>query len=107
MFFELGDSKKGIITSISFDINKLDKSVRDHLCESLGRNIKIVEGRVILKTNMTLDDLKTLNDGYIEFHSKFILQNVIHFKRQSKEESVKEKSVVIAERKTLDDGEKL
>jgi hypothetical protein len=109
MFFELGDSKKGIITSISFDVSKLDKDVRNHLQESLGKNIKVADGKIILKTNMTLDDLTMLNNGYNEFHSKFILKNVIHFERQAKvesikEESVKGKNVSIVEQKTVDDG---
>lgn len=103
MFFELGDSKKGIIKSISFDISKLDKSVRDHLCESLGKNVRIIDGRVVLKTNMTLDDLKTLNEGYNEIHSRFILKNVIKFKKSAKDEGVKEKCVSIPEQKRFDD----
>lgn len=108
MFFELGDSKKGIITSISFDVNKLDKDVRNHLQESLGKNIKVTDGKIVLKTNMTLDDLTTLNNGYNEFHSKFILKNVIHFEKQARVESVKEESVkgknaLVVEQKTLDD----
>lgn len=114
MFFELGNSRKGIITSISIDVNKLDKDVRDHLYESLGKSVKTVEGKVVIKTNMTLEDLKTLNDGYNEFHSQFILRNVIHFKKQTKDEgakddgskdgSVKEKIIVTTEQKTLDDS---
>lgn len=102
MFFELGDSKKGIITSISFDVSKLDKDVRNHLQESLGKNIKVTEGKIVLKTNMTLDDLTMLNNGYNEFHSKFILKNVIHFERQAqaKVESVKVESVKVESIKT-------
>jgi hypothetical protein len=103
MFFELGNSKKGIITSISFDISKLDKSVCDHLCESLGKKVKIIDGRVTIKTNMTLDDLKTLNDGYNEFHSRFILNNVVNFNKQGKDKGVKDKGVTIPEQKSMDD----
>lgn len=31
-----------------------------------------------IKERMTLDDLKDINDGYTEFHSKFIIDNVIN-----------------------------
>lgn len=78
MFFELHDSKNGIIKSISIDTSKLDKSVCEHLNESLKGKIKIVDNKLIIKTNMTLDVLKDINDGYIEFHSKFIIDNVMN-----------------------------
>jgi len=77
MFFELNDSKDGIIKSISINLSKLDKSVCDHLKESLKNKVKIVDNKIIIKTNMTLDDLKTLNDGYLTFHTQFIVDNVI------------------------------
>ena len=86
MFFELHNSKEGIIKSISIDISKLDKSVCDHLKESLKNKVKIVDNKVIIKTNMTLEMLKTLNDGYNEFHSQFILENVVNPKEISKQE---------------------
>jgi len=40
MFFELHNSKEGIIKSISIDISKLDKSICDHLKESLKNKVK-------------------------------------------------------------------
>lgn len=86
MFFELNNSKNGIIKSISIDISKLDKSVCDHLKESLKNKVKIVDNKVIIKTNMTLEMLKTLNDGYMTFHSQFILDNVISSKEILKQE---------------------
>jgi len=86
MFFELNDSKNGIIKSISIDITKLDKSVCDHLMESLKKNTKIVDNKVIIKTNMTLEMLKTLNDGYLTFHSQFVLDNIIYPKEILKQE---------------------
>ena len=78
MFFELNNSKNGIIKSISIDTSKLDKEVCDHLKESLKSKMKIVDNKVIIQTNMTLDMLKELNDGYVEFHSQFILDNIIN-----------------------------
>jgi len=78
MFFELNDSKNGIIKSISIDTSKLDKDVCDHLKESLKGKMKIIDNKVIIKTNMTLEILKELNDGYIEFHSQFIINNIIN-----------------------------
>ncbi len=86
MFFELNDSKSGIIKSISIDLNKLDKHVCDHLKESLKNKIKITDNKVIIRTNMTLEMLKTLNDGYNEFHSQFIIDNVINPKEILKHE---------------------
>ena len=86
MFFELHNSKEGIIKSISIDTSKLDKSVCDHLKESLKNKVKIVDNKVIIKTNMTLEMLKTLNDGYNEFHSQFILENVVNPKEILKQE---------------------
>lgn len=86
MFFELHNSKEGVIKSISIDISKLDKSVCDHLKESLKNKVKITDNKVIIKTNMTLDDLKILNDGYLTFHSQFILENVINPKEMLKQE---------------------
>ncbi len=86
MFFELHNSKEGIIKSVSIDISKLDKHVCDHLKESLKNKIKITDNKVIIRTNMTLDMLKTLNDGYNEFHSQFILENVINPKEILKQE---------------------
>ena len=77
MFFELCDSKCGIIKSISIDLTKLDKNVCDHLTETLKNKIKIIDNRLTIKTNMTLDELESLNKGYNEFHSQFILENVI------------------------------
>ena len=76
MFFELNDSKSGIIKSISIDLSKMDKDVCDHLLETLKKNIKIVDRKIIIKTNMTLSELKILNDGYSEFHSRFIDENI-------------------------------
>ena len=86
MFFELHNSKEGIIKSISIDISKLDKSVCDHLKESLKNKVKITDNKVIIKTNMTLEMLKTLNDGYNEFHSQFIIDNVVNPKEILKQE---------------------
>jgi len=86
MFFELHNSKEGIIKSISIDISKLDKFVCDHLKESLKNKVKVTDNRVIIKTNMTLEMLKTLNDGYNEFHSQFILENVVNPKEILKQE---------------------
>ena len=86
MFFELNNSKDGIIKSISIDLSKLDKHVKDHLIESLKSKIKINDNKVIIKTNMTLEMLKTLNDGYNEFHSQFIIDNVINSKEIPKHE---------------------
>ncbi len=34
--------------------------------------------KIIIKTNMTIEMLKKLNDGYNEFHSQFIVENVIN-----------------------------
>lgn len=81
MFFKLNDSKNGVIKSITFDVEKLDESVKDHLKEVLKNKIKIVDGKVVLKTNITLEDLKIINDGYNQFHSQFILENVINYKK--------------------------
>lgn len=86
MFFELNNSTNGIIKSISIDLNKLDKHVKDHLLESLKSKVKIVDNKVIIKTNMTLEMLKTLNDGYMTFHSQFIIDNVINPKEILKQE---------------------
>ncbi len=77
MFFELHDSKNGIIKSISIDMSKLDKNACDHLKESLKNKVKIIENKIVIKTHMTLDSLKILNDGYLTFHSQFITENVI------------------------------
>lgn len=85
MFFELHNSKNGIIKSISIDTSKLDKDVSEHLTESLKGKIKIIDNKFIIKTNMTLDDLQALNDGYIEFHSKFMIDNVINNLIKTKE----------------------
>ncbi len=78
MFFELNNSKNGVIKSISIDLSKIDKSVCDHLTKSLKGKIKIVDNKLTIKTNITFDDLQTLNDRYIELHSKFIVNNVIN-----------------------------
>ncbi len=78
MFFELHNSKNGIIKSISIDLSKIDKSVCDHLTKSLKGKMKIIDNKVIIKTNMTLNDLQALNDRYIELHSKFIINNIIN-----------------------------
>lgn len=86
MFFDLCDSKDGVIKSISIDLSKLDKHVKEHLEESLKSKIKIIDNKVIIKTNMTLEMLKTLNDGYLTFHSQFILENVINPKEILKHE---------------------
>lgn len=86
MFFELNNSKNGIIKSISIDTSKLDKEVCDHLKESLKSKMKIVDNKVIIQTNMTLDMLKELNDGYVEFHSQFVIDNVINPKTVIKQE---------------------
>lgn len=86
MFFELNDSKDGVIKSISIDLNKLDKHVYAHLIESIHKSTKIVNGKFIIKTNMTLEELKTLNEGYMTFHSQFILENIINPKEILKQE---------------------
>lgn len=86
MFFELNDSKNGIIKSISIDLSKIDKHVCDHLMESMKRNTKIVDNKLIIKTNMTLEELKILNEGYMTFHSQFIIDNVINPKEILKQE---------------------
>lgn len=80
MFYQLYNSKNGIIKSISIDLTKLDKDVCDHLGETLKNKIKIVDNKVIIKTEMTLEQLKTLNEGYNQFHSQFILENIINNK---------------------------
>ena len=82
MFFNFDSGKDGIIKSISIDVNKLDVSVKDHLVESLKNKVKIVDGKAIIKCDMSFEELKTLNNGYNEFHSKFILENVIPIKLQ-------------------------
>lgn len=86
MFFELHNSKDGIIKSISIDLSKIDKHVKDHLLESLKSKIKINDNKLIIKTNMTLEILKTLNDGYLTFHSQFIVDNVINPKEILKQD---------------------
>ncbi len=86
MFFELNDSKNGIIKSISIDLNKIDKDVKDHLLESLKSKVKIIDNKLIIKTNITLEMLKTLNDGYLTFHSQFVLDNIINPKEILKQE---------------------
>ncbi len=85
MFYELYNSRNGIIKSISIDLNKLDKDVRDHLEETLKSKIKVVENKVIIKTEMTLEQLKILNEGYNQFHSQFITENIINNKEITKE----------------------
>lgn len=85
MFFELHDSKNEIIKSISIDTSKLDESVREHLNESLKGRIKIVDNKLIIKTNIIHNVLKDINDDYIEFHSKFIIDNVINNPTRIKE----------------------
>lgn len=82
MFFKFDSGKEGIIKSISIDVNKLDVSVKDHLMEFLKGKVKIVDGKIIIKCDMTFEELKVLNDGYNEFHSRFILDNVIPSKLQ-------------------------
>lgn len=77
MLYELYNSKNGVIKSISIDLNKLDKDVKNHLEETLKGRVKVVDNKVIIKTSLTLDQLNTLNNGYNEFHSKFIVDNVI------------------------------
>ncbi len=86
MFFELNNSTNGIIKSISIDLSKLDKHVKNHLIESLKSKIKINDNKVIIKTNMTLEMLKILNDGYLTFHSQFIVENVVNPKETLKQE---------------------
>lgn len=77
MFYNLNDSKNGIIKSISIDLNKLDKDVREHLEETLKGKVKITDNKFIIKTEITLEQLRQLNAGYNEFHSKFIDENII------------------------------
>jgi len=78
MFFEFHDGRNGIIKSISIDTSKMDIGVREHLRETLKGKVKFVGDKVIIKTHMTLDDLKALNEGYNTFHSCFILENIFN-----------------------------
>ncbi len=83
MFFKIYDSNKGFIKSIFFDVQNLDLSVCDHLKEVLKNKIKIEDGKVIVKTpGITVEELKTINDGYEQFHSQFILESVINYKKE-------------------------
>ncbi len=78
MFFDFCDGKNGIIKSISIDTSKLDVNVKEYLLESIKKDVKLVDNKIIIKTNMTFEMLKKLNDGYNEFHSQFIVENVIN-----------------------------
>ncbi len=77
MFFEFESGKNGIIKSINFNIDKLDKSVKEHLQETLKNKVKFVDNVAIVKCHMTFDELNKLNEAYNTFHSQFILENVI------------------------------
>lgn len=82
MFFKIYDSSKGYIKSIFFDIHNLELSVCDHLKEVLKNKVKIEDNKVIIKTpGLTIEELKTINEGYEQFHSQFILDNVINNKK--------------------------
>lgn len=83
MFFKIYDSNKGFIKSIFFDIKNLDLSVCDHLKEVLKGKMKVEDEKVIIKTpGLTIEELKTINEGYEQFHSQFILDNVINYKKE-------------------------
>jgi hypothetical protein len=81
MFFKFESGKDGIIKTISFDIEKLDESVKTHLREVLKGKIKFEGEKAILKCSMSLEELKTINDGFEQFHSQFILDSVINYKK--------------------------
>ena len=86
MFFKFENGKDGIITLISFNIEKLDESVKAHLKESLKGKLKFDNDKATVKCSMTFEELETINKGYNEFHSRFILENIIPSKLQLKEE---------------------
>lgn len=88
MFFKLEDSKKGRITSISIYTSNLDVDVLSHLKESFTKKkVKIEENKFIIKVDYSLEELKTLNEGYNQFHSQFILENIIPCKLQKSTDS--------------------
>ena len=89
MFFKFESGKNGIIETISFSIEKLDESVKSHLKEVLKNKIKIKDGKVIVKTpGITVEELKTINNGYEQFHSQFIIDNVIDYKKDTSTKEV-------------------
>ncbi len=82
MFFKFESGKNGIIKTINFDIEKLDESVKSHLKEVLKNKVKIKNGKAIVKTpGITIEELKIINDGYEHFHSQFIIDSVINYKK--------------------------
>ncbi len=83
MFFKFESGKDGVIKTISFDIEKLDESVKSHLKEVLKNKVKIKDGKAIVKTpGITIEELKTINDGFEQFHSQFIFDSVINYKKE-------------------------
>ena len=89
MFFKLNNSKNGIIKSISFSINNLDKDVADYVEETLKGKIKIKENNVIIKCNITLKELEMLNNNYNEFHANFLFDQITEIKNNIKEQTAK------------------
>ena len=95
MFFKLNDSKNGIITSVCIDYNKLDENVINHLIEVFPKKkIKINKESniIIIKTDITLNELNKLNDGYAKFHSDFVTDNLFKIKLKPDETIVESSS---------------
>lgn len=93
MFFEFESGKDGIIKSVSFNISKLNDSTREHLEETLKNKVKYDGSKCIVKCHMTFEELNKINKAYNEFHSQFILENVIPGDLMKKE--IKKEAIII------------
>lgn len=86
MFFNLEDCKSGRVTSISINLSNMDNDLKNYLITAFDKNdTKIYNGKIVKKVNLSVDDIKILNDGFYQFIAQFIDDNLNSNKLKCKE----------------------
>lgn len=84
MFFKFVSGKDEKVKMIKISLHNIDEDVKDHLIESLKGKVKIDDDKILIKCDMTFEELGTLNEGYNQFHSQFIIDNLFTVKTSDK-----------------------